>query len=334
MPSIFLHLPDPSQPFAYYRALLPIRYLEKQLLGEGIRLVSGPLLTDYRHDAYVIHREVTSPEVFAYLLDRKLYGAKVIWSIDDDFLSVPESNPAAGSYAGHQERVRINAMMEAANFIWCSTPHLATKVPGLKARTVPNLVDMDGWEAVRPVSPSPHHVLWWGGTNTHHEDLMVVREPLRRLMETHGDKVSLRFFGYCPAEFMAAYYPHRLRFSKWVDLSTYVGTLYHDRPQTFLCPLADNEFNRSKSRIRVYDGIKAAAAVVASPVGEYANDSLAWTAPDSETWLHHLRSLVDDESLRVAMADTQRAALMSGPHTWQSEAAREIWLNAFREAVS
>ena len=115
-------------------------------------------------------------------------------------------------------------------------------------------------------------------------------------------------------------------FESATDLQNYPCKLASIRPDIGLCPLTDTAFNRCKSPIKWMEYAMAGAATVASPVEPY----LHGPSMVPGDLLRTLRLLVEEDAeLRKTVA-RQDAAAVRTYFAWQSESAREPWLNTFR----
>jgi glycosyltransferase involved in cell wall biosynthesis len=168
------------------------------------------------------------------------------------------------------------------------------------------------------------------GSPTHERDWAVTAEPLRRLMETHGDKAELWVAGYCPdylkdlpnTQILAGRaYPEYVRLVRSADI--------------VLAPvLPDDKFNMGKSPIKAVEGMgalrdlggaEAGAAVIATdnPIYRLAiknGKSGIVVKHNAVEWYQALeRVVLNDEVRRSLQVNGYRAA-------WQNFDASKTWL--------
>jgi glycosyltransferase involved in cell wall biosynthesis len=327
-PSLYGHYVS-DDPCRFHRILQPFRFLAPDIPHADLICSVDPGPRSY--DAYVLHG-LPDASTFNTIGKWKRRGGKFVWSVDDDWLTVPEWNPAKPD-----DRALANYYVcrDLADAILCSTVHLASTFTldgyGHKVAVAPNLLDTRMYPPAGhpPVAPGePVRVLWAGG-GTHAEDTAEVEAGISRVLDRLGPaKVEFHFFGSAPPPAVLRDHLHRgVTWVPHVEFARYWQRLADLRPHVVLAPLAECEFNRSKSSIRVLDSWALSAAVVASPVGEYRvvrHGETGVVADTPHDWEHLLLDLIGDHALRKRVALAGRAEL-ERDWAWQSPAAREPW---------
>lgn len=346
---IFFQFPD-QLAVSYYRAELPVTFCAPILADEGIQLVGDTTLYEHmQYDAIIIHRALT-PQFFPVCKELQKAGKKVIWTVDDDYTSVPEWNPAYQEYSQPEVQDSIARIAELADEIWVSTPGLKERWP--KAKVLPNLLDPRKYWA-RPTPPpyvhQPVRVLW-AGSNSHGKDLEVLAGPVKRLVDVYGDHVCFLFWGYLPDGLAEPVRNHgdvlarvvakrafgtRVLYCPPVANSDYARCLQEIIcPHIALAPLCDHVFNRGKSNIKWCEMSLAGAAFIATQSEPYRmvrNGQSGLLVRDEDEWYWALRRLIEDVHYRYELVQAAQADVRAC-WTWETS-AKETWLDAFRAIV-
>jgi glycosyltransferase involved in cell wall biosynthesis len=334
MKTAFLHFAT-DDACRFHRCLQPARFVPQDL--PGVRLDCSSLnahLSD-GYDAFCMHG-LPMPESFEQVAKWHRHGKKFVWSLDDDFLSVPDWNPAKPPDRAMDSYYLARSL---ADHILVSTPALADTFGGRWANRVvlaPNLLDLTLHPpAGHPPGDGLLTVMWSGGP-THARDVDAVVPAVRRVLDEHPGKVQVVWFGQSPHPALAASHLHKgLVWQPGVPLSMYWQVLAGIRPHIVLAPLLPCDFNLSKSAIRVYEAWALSAAVLATPWGEYAGvrdgeDGLVCRTEDD--WYDHLSLLVRDAESRAALAAAGRRRV-EAYHSWQSPAARRPWADGWSKIL-
>lgn len=312
----------------WHRLLQPARHLGRDFPDVEFFCSLNHEPPDQGFDVYAMHG-LLHWDTYKRVAAWKGRGKRFVWSVDDDFLTVPDSNPAKPlpEFANSYYLSRM-----AADLIVCSTPPLAATFPGFPTATAPNLLDLDYYALTGKPAPEPQpgHPLriLWAGSLTHSRDVMVAEPAVRHLLTAHPGKVEVIFLGQGPPAGLVRDFLHAgLRHLPGVQFAHYWPTLAAVRPHVVLAPLDRDEFNRSKSNLRVLEGWALSAAVVATDWSEYGvirhgGDGLL--AADSDEFTAHLEAVCTDPDLRRRLAEAGRKRV-EDEWSWQSRKAREPW---------
>lgn len=270
----------------------------------------------------------------------KYRGAKILWSVDDDFASIPDWSPAKRS----PEELMIHDLMKVhADLILVSTPHLATKFADVADKVVvaPNLVDLsrfpappeferdgDGRLSSAFTVKLPIKVVW-SGSVTHRGDIDVIEDALHAVLRRFGEReLRVIFFGQTPPKSILKEYLNRgVLYQAPVAFGDYRSVMNQIRPDVWLAPLEDCEFNYSKSNLRVLEGFALNAAVCASSVGEYrrvTSGEDGRLCDSTESWVSALSRLIGDHQYRMSLACEGRRRVES-EFSWSDRTARRPW---------
>lgn len=315
----------------------------------GVDLVCGQGLPD-GHDVYVVNGLPPAQMVYD-IANLRRKGATFVWSVDDDWLSIPEWNPANPGEGG---LVTYEIMSRLAHHIVVSTQHLASTFSdkSVYVHTCPNLIDLakfpvppyaeaDGrrFMSLRPKSPVK---VIWSGSHTHSKDVEVITDVLDEFCAKHVPyKAEVVFFGMAPPAKLVTKYLHKgLWHEPTKPLANYQSVLNsivcdlnsgEPFPAVYLAPLAEVPFNLSKSNLRIMEAWGLCAVPVATDWGEYGcidNGVDGRLVTDPGQWLSALNRLVTDHELRVQMASYGRMRVEQ-TMAWHVDKCREAWVKMF-----
>lgn len=344
MPSIYMNYPqDGACPF--HRILQPARFCADEvrettgwdiLCGEG--LPKG-------HDIYWLHGLPTLQAV-AEMVKHKRRGNKIVWGVDDDWLSIPDWNPAN---PGEDGMVSYELMLDVADHIVVSTEHLASTFSVKTVHTAPNLLDLkmfpdpkflcasDGSRYLDKQVEIPVRIVWSGGS-THKEDIKEMEEGVLKILEKYSpNKAVVIYNGMSPPPEAIRRYLHRGLFHQPpVPFAQYSSILNSIKADVYLAPLAPVEFNKSKSNLRVIEGWSLMACPVASAWGEYTTvtdnvDGVLVNEP--EHWYDRIESIIEDHEKRLHMAMTGRLKV-EAQYDWNNPHCRREWVSTFVDIVN
>ena len=192
---------------------------------------------------------------------------------DDDLLCVPRSNPAHRVFAQPSILSNVRKAMRAATVLTVSTTELASRVDRKDVTVIPNAFN----DYMMSCSSQPRNkTISWRGSVTHQEDLYTVILQMAQLASEHTDW-RWRFFGDVPWDVYSAIPQSQMEVGpefnvqeplKWLDLMT------DEAPYIHIAPLADNQFNRSKSSIVWFEATAAGAMVVAPDLPEFQRSGI------------------------------------------------------------
>jgi SAM-dependent methyltransferase len=304
----------------YLRLFLP---LTKKIVRDylDVRFVKLEDLPHYRADVVITQRTVinTSEEADQLIRYCRDTGARLVFDLDDDLLSLPDHHPEQGQYDTFRP-IGLRLAAEADEF-WASTQSLANRFIGIAQQisVVPNRLDDRIWSvcADEVAHPSRSVRFLYMGTQTHRPDFdQLIKPTLSHLKNEFGDRIQLDLIGVAnepgpggewnivqrPAE-IGSSYP---AFATWLQsLGAYdVG----------LAPLLDAVFNRCKSDVKWLEYSAMGLATIATDLPSY-NQSIehertgllvAANANDFREAMHRL--IVDFELRQMIRRNAARAA--------------------------
>jgi hypothetical protein len=244
----------------YYRLTVPLRALFNVYRARvsWAFIEDDQVLQAHRYDMVILSRVSSLALDRAKLAIQLLHaqGTRVFLDYDDDLLSVPEWNPGRLSIEAQDS---IRALMGLADGVIVTNPTLASAFRPYARRIaiLPNFVESEAWPDTR--KPNAKIRIGLYGSASHVRDWELVATPMRQIMERYGDQVEFSVSEPVPDYLKDI--PHTAQ--PWVPLSSYPYVM--NQVDIGLCPLIDDDFNRSKTALKALEYGLAGAAVVASP---------------------------------------------------------------------
>lgn len=340
----------------FNRLLSPARFCWKELLDHGVQLTCDNSLPD-NVDWLCIHGVPPTMLMFAEIARIQHNGVKILWSLDDDWTTIPDWNPAK---LGEEGLIVFGMMRKMADAIICSTEHLASTLDpywdagfsnGKPVVVAPNFVDIktfpkspyddqSGFVEITKLQDEPVRIVWAGG-KTHKGDIEVAENALCRILDKYGprgtNKAAVVFMGDLLTNNLSRDHLHRgLIWQPPVPFAQYRKIANTLNPDIWIAPLVDIPFNRSKSNLRLMEGWALGGAVVASAVGDYNQirtgvDGITIKDNDenaSDRWFDVLETLIHDHSSRIQLAANGRGRA-TNEHDWNIRRNRLPWLQAY-----
>jgi predicted SAM-dependent methyltransferase/glycosyltransferase involved in cell wall biosynthesis len=196
-----LEMLDDATPNAcgYLRIFLP---LTKKIVSDcfDVRFVRLDELQHFKAEVVITHRMAV--DTLAKALHLVSYcrqtGARLVFDLDDDLLSLPSHHPEFGKYDA-LKHVGLRLVTEADE-LWVSTTSLAARFLGIARRVtvMPNQLDDRLWDVPVASLPNPDHPIrfLYMGTSTHRPDFdQLVSPAFSQLKAEFGKKIELDLIG-------------------------------------------------------------------------------------------------------------------------------------------
>lgn len=296
----------------YWRRILPVRHLTKELLDHGVQVRLGQIDDRDSFDGIFCNRDHRPKGLFPMLLsgDRVPFLG---WDMDDDLLRLEST----GSWHREEYLSTVRSCLSRADMITASTPHLM-RACGHPEKTMvcPNLIDLDDYPVVD--DPHPRDVILFSGTPSHIKDV----ELIRWIYQATSRRFRWVFHGIRPP-----WMDSRSIFIPWGTVHDYPATCRLFRPRVCLAPLLPSEFNASKSPIKVWESATYGASVIASDTGPYRGHPSAIVAEHEPFTMDHLERVLDEPNREECVRE-------SVANSWQRASGRHLWLTSFLHASS
>jgi glycosyltransferase involved in cell wall biosynthesis len=311
-----------------YRIGLPMWGLEQA--GHDARAFSV-LEEDIPEDADVVIGQLLYDEgrneAWQSLSKRTGRRPVLIAEIDDDLWNIHKTNYDALSLSSPEMLGRLENNLRIADAVTVTTPHLAEVVSRFNPNVVvlPNMIDLN--LIMHQRSKAERTTIGWAGGSSHLNDFEPMRGQLGQFLRRHPE-VDLHLVGQ---DYRGLFKVPNTRWTTWnMNLVDYLHTLDFD---IGIAPLAYNEFNKSKSDIKVLEYASLGIPVVASDFGPYADNVVhgetGFLVKHSHEWSRYLRMLVEDHQLRETMS--VNAKLWASERTIQGNVWR--WEMAYRAVI-
>jgi len=294
-----------SKASAFYRCLMPMYALN--MGGRAVAHASsarfGREALDY--DVVVVQID-NSPSALEFVLALQSQGKKVVYEIDDAFDCLEPWHPQYASYGQPARQEAIRAMMAQADAVQVSTRHLAARYVDCAKRieVVPNMVELAAWPRAERLRRDGLWKVVWAGSPSHSGDLEIAIPALGKFACAHPD-VRIVFFGQTVKDerLPAA----QVETIDWCEFEEYAFHLAGVDADVSIAPLAQIEFNKGKSNLRVIQNWATGYPTVASAFGPYADtitDGVDGFLCDGEAgWVATLEMLYRNEPVCRRIAD-------------------------------
>lgn len=315
----------------YYRAILPLNMLHEKQLAQVMRLPQGEAKERVAHaiahaDVLVYLRMIANEKMVSIMDELKADGKLTVIDYDDNVFEVT-ATPFSPHYADYgtqevetisggkmvqvwkngengfdiernKERLRlIEEALRQASLVTTTTEYLAAVLRKYNENVavLPNCVDLGRWRRA-PVAPEDRVKMFWAGGSSHYEDWVLLREVL---MEVLGrfPRLHLVLMGIKFDHIVKDLPVGQVEFHPWEDNLSYPLRVSLINPDFCIIPLADNEFNRSKSPIKFVEQGALSVPCVMSEVGPYktvynGKNAILVRQNDPQAWVDAISFMV------------------------------------------
>lgn len=274
----------------FHRVMMPLLMMD----GPDCYITNQGSKTDIENADIVFYSRAVGEEFINYA---RSLNKKIVVDVDDwwrlDYHHI--------SYKEHLEvgfpRLQIDHI-EKADMVITTHERLAAKIRPYNSNILicPNAIpDHEYFDTERTESVLPR--IFWQGSITHERDLMLLKNPFKRLTGC--------------ATVIAGYTEHDV-WGKMVNAFTNGLTLpgavlpgttpmeyYHNYSYADICvaPLLKTEFNSMKSNLKVLEAAHAGLPIVCSKVDPYLDLPVLYAEKQSD-WFKHLNMLIHDKYAR------------------------------------
>jgi glycosyltransferase involved in cell wall biosynthesis len=326
------YLADPTSGGGFYRGIAPMTALAHCHGHEVVRCFTGdarPAAVRLAGaDLLAIHRYVDD-RVQRLVQEAKAAGLAVVWDNDDDMGAMPRSSVTYKHFGGMAWERRLAQMRKVFRHVdLVTTPSRVLSQRMLdygapRADVIENYIPDQLVHATR----RPHEGLtvgWVAGLEHRIDaDQLPIRDALQRLLDERPDlRVVTVGLGL------------GLRSDRYEHVSTVPQTQLAEHAATFdvaIAPLADIEFNRSRSNVKLKEYAAGGAPWLASPIGPYAamGEREGGRLVSDDGWYEAIGRLLDHPRERRKLG--KRAAKWAAEQVITRNARR--WEAAFGEAI-
>lgn len=233
-------------------------------------------------------------------------------------------------------RETFRANFKKSDMVTCTTEELAMEFKKINPHTVilPNLITPEWYPPIPEMKKEEIRICWQGGAS-HYEDLFFLHPVIVRILKNF-DNVKFVFFG--DMRFRGLFNDcdqNKIEWVPWVSHEVYPYKLSLLNCDIGLCPLVDNEFNRTKSAIKWMEYSMVKMATVASNIPPYStvmeHDKTGLLCKEDEAeWYDAIESLVKSSTKRYVLSCQAKDEVLTN-HNINSK--YELWLNAYENVL-
>jgi hypothetical protein len=267
----------------FYRALGPLLHMQKKGM---IELIDGSVSNfEYswanimKCDILFFQRPVGKDHLEIMRMAKRLM--KPVWiDFDDDYLSIPESNPRHEIYHIEGRQYLVADCIREADVVSVSTKAIADSYSQFNKNIVviPNAYDETLFEP--PVKRNAEKVILFRAGDTYMQNLDFNKEAILKCFFEYPEYTWV-FMGKSIPLWLTENpdVPNeRLKLYDFYDIMVYFERLMEINPEIMIVPFEDNQFNRSRSNNAWIEGTLAGAIVVATDLPEFQQPGVI-TAP-------------------------------------------------------
>jgi len=227
----------------------------------------------------------------------------------------------------------FRAAFKRSDMVSTTTPILQENFLKINKNTVvlPNLVDFDLYPQVECVKKEVR--IGWQGGNSHYEDLFMVSKAIKKIIKKYKN-VKFVFFGDMSIAGLFKDVPKdRIEWHNWVKYVAYPYKLATLNLDIGLCPVIDNEFNRSKSAIKYLEYSVMKIPTIASNVPPYSpviKDKNVGLLVNDDQWFQAMEQLVKDKELRLKLG---KNAYDNVYENYNIDKEIHLWANAYEKLL-
>lgn len=341
MKKIAVVYPSRSGATVYFRLDLPFRRFKNYEVveyslpkAEELKSFNPVAFMESIKEEIVLFHRINYPNM--YLIDhlKRIHKKKIIFDTDDLEYALPSSHPLKANFPSKILLDYLDIILRRADEVWVTTKYLRYKLGKHsidKIKVIPNALDLTEKQWIKKIKKDNEiPVIGWAGGTSHLDDLSYCAKGLEKLVKDHirfklkicgiplvqknlsilngkhvfttkreGDLYQddvKKIFKFMPDEDL------QLEFA--LPLSEYAS--FYDDMDIVLAPLASNNFNDSKSELKILEaGAKSTPIVCSSSKTYYQfsqnyNDSI-FIANSASSWYSILKKLIENTDLRVKM---------------------------------
>lgn len=283
----------------------------------------------------VVWQRVFRPDLLAVMGALKANGVGIVLDLDDDFMALDSRHPVFAELhptTGPKSWAVLREAIQIADVVTVSTPALAAKYGGSKARVVPNGVPR-AYLGIERASErrSPPVMGWTGRPDMHVGDLGELGTVPRDLCR--AGLARFRAIGAAETLEVLEIPAHRAEHQPGVALADLSYARVYADLDIAVVPLRQTAFNAGKSWLKMAEAAALGVPVVTSPTPENVrlhNSGIGFLAKREREWERHLTHLLQSPDLRLAESARGRA-VMAGM-TIEDWVAPQVW-DAWTAAV-
>lgn len=239
---------------------------------------------------------------------RNIGGFKVVVDIDDNIWNTPIGNATFtdGKLQAHKI-VSLTESVKSADYVTVSTEPLKELIAPLNENVtvIPNFITPSEWNFERKKNEKTR--IGWVWSPTHFPDIQIIQKSLEKIIKKYP--VEIVIFGTEKNIF-----PFETTNIKGVKYTDYPKTFMEEGIDISIAPLADNDFNKSKSNIKWLESSMAGACFVGSRVYPYSKSikqgKTGLLCNKEPSWTKTLSTLIEHPLIREQIAKNAKEEVM------------------------
>jgi glycosyltransferase involved in cell wall biosynthesis len=320
-------LAEPTSGNGFYRGIGPMTALAAR--GHRLRPIpimrEAPLPPGLLDDLDVLHiHRYHEPRAHRLAREARARGAAVVWDDDDALAAIPKGAHNARlwrSFDGQRRQTDKRRLLRSVDLATAPSAHLASRLHeegAARTAVIPNFVP-DAF--LRPTRVShPRVTIGWSAGLEHQVDVdrLPIVPVLQRLLDERDD-VDVIAFGLGLPLRSDRY--HHVPYVELHELTQHLAML-----DIGIAPLADIEFNRARSDVKLKEYACAGVPWLASPIGPYAGlgEQQGGRLVPDDRWHEELTRLIDKPR--------ERRKLVKRATKWIEEQTLERNVGAWEDA--
>lgn len=289
----------------YYRVLHPFTALEKELRLEGGLAHKGFHFTDVARvqpDVIVLQGSWLIEGILARIQRyREITGAKVVLEFDDYLPNIPTRSIHRKEMQGVIKKMR--RAIEQVDWLVVSTPPLAQEYSDYHddIRVACNGLSPDWWRGLSGRRRAGKKMrVGWAGASSHAGDLAEIRYVVKELQ----DEVEWVFMGMKPEGIQC-------EFHRGTSIVQYPAALASLNLDLAIVPLELNQFNRSKSNLRLLELGACGFPIIATDIEPFRGSLPVELVRNNrhQDWVAAIRAHLADPEALARQGDALRVAI-------------------------
>lgn len=325
MKKIILITPTLENGVYYHRLETPYTRLHEEGFADVIVTNFKSLVSrihdfeKYIADVYIFNRVIgvfdsTLEEEADLIKAIKAYGGKIIVDFDDYWI-LSEKHILHEKYKEHNQTARQIHSLKIADAVTCTTEYLAAKIRkhNKNVTVCPNALDPENhaqWSQEYTNCPRVNFG-YVGVANAHLEDVDLFKRGIRGMYDdkTLTDKWGIAQCGFIPNDdpshklqnIMKGGYIQTPEYVAMRPREKYTYGTFYQHIDVSLVPLANSEFNRSKSQLKLIEAAFTNTAVICSPTHPYLIDGIdkknVLFADKPNDWYKAMKKIITSKTL-------------------------------------
>ena len=282
----------------YHRIMMPLTYLKKDYCLITDQLNEEVLEKGF--DILVVNRMLNGISVEQLVEWRNKYNFNLVVD-NDDYWDLDVTHPLYYRYQLGNIPNIIKSYIEIADLCTCTHERLAERIYKLNQNVyvLPNALPYGEEQFLDKKIPSDKVRFFWSGSDTHQEDLKILREPIKRFNQLNPKMVMAGYVENDIWNNMAFYFSAGRKLDtqiyRYNEVTSYMSA-YGDSDIS-LIPLKDTYFNSMKSNLKILETAAKKNPAIVSHVNPYLDMPVLYVKKQSD-WFKHAKDLVNDKDLR------------------------------------